>query len=101
MAVARREFQEELGLPAPAGTLTPLGSVKQAGGKVVHAWAVESDVDVNGLRFGSIEIEWPPRSGTKQAFPEVDRGEWFDLETARRKINAAQAAFLDRLDALV
>jgi len=98
MAVARREFQEELGLPAPEGTFTPLGSVKQAGGKVVHAWAVESDVDVNGLKFGSIELEWPPRSGTKQAFPEVDRAEWFDLETARRKINAAQAAFLDRLE---
>jgi predicted NUDIX family NTP pyrophosphohydrolase len=95
--VARREFQEELGLPPPQGDLVALGSVRQAGGKLVHAWAVEADVDLTDLRSGEFEMEWPPRSGRKQAFPEVDRAEWFDLETARRKIVAAQATFLDRL----
>jgi predicted NUDIX family NTP pyrophosphohydrolase len=96
--VARREFQEELGLPAPMGELAPLGSVRQGGGKVVHAWALRSDVDVRDVRSGTFEMEWPPRSGQLQAFPEVDRAEWFDLATARRKILPAQAAFLDRLE---
>ena len=95
--VARREFQEELGLPAPSAEFNALGWVKQAGGKVVHAWAVESDVQLDGLRFGTFEMEWPPRSGRKQAFPEVDRAEWFDVDDARRKIVSAQATFLDRL----
>lgn len=98
IGVARREFQEELGLPAPDGDLVPLGSVRQAGGKLVHAWAVRSDVDVRHTRSVTFDMEWPPRSGQTQAFPEVDRAEWFDLATARRKIVAAQAAFLDRLD---
>jgi predicted NUDIX family NTP pyrophosphohydrolase len=95
--VARREFREELGLDAPGGEWRDMGAVRQAGGKLVHAWAVESDVDVTQVLSQTIEAEWPPRSGRKQAFPEVDRAEWFDLETARRKINGAQAAFLDRL----
>ena len=97
--VARREFQEELGLPAPDGDVTPLGSVKQAGGKVVHAWAVRSDVDVSRVRSVMFDMEWPPRSGEKVAFPEVDRAEWFGMEEARGKIVPAQAAFLDRLEA--
>lgn len=96
--VARREFQEELGQPAPDGDLVPLGSVRQAGGKIVHAWAVRSDVDTSSLRSVTFDMEWPPRSGRTQAFPEVDRAEWFDLATARRKIIPAQAAFLDRLE---
>ena len=96
LGVARREFEEELGLPPPDGDLAPLGSVRQAGGKVVHAWAVEADVDLSQVNSTTFEMEWPPRSGKKQAFPEVDRAEWFDLETARRKIVPAQAAFLDR-----
>lgn len=97
MDVARREFQEELGLPAPQGELKPLGSVRQAGGKVVRAWSIHADVDVSGLRSVTLELEWPPRSGRTQAFPEVDRAEWFDLDVARTKINPAQAAFLDRI----
>ena len=96
LGVARREFEEELGLPPPDGDLAPLGSVRQAGGKVVHAWAVEADVDLSQVNSTTFEMEWPPRSGKMQAFPEVDRAEWFDLETARRKIVPAQAAFLDR-----
>ena len=81
----------------PDGEPAPLGSVRQAGGKVVHAWAVESDVDVSRVRSVTLDVEWPPRSGRTQTFPEVDRAEWFDLATARTKINPAQAAFLDRL----
>lgn len=98
--VARREFREELGLPAPDAEPVALGTVRQAGGKVVHAWAVESDVDVEHVRSDAFEMEWPPGSGKRQAFPEVDRAEWFDVETARRKIIGAQSLFLDRLQAL-
>ena len=98
--VARREFREELGVDAPAGEWRDLGTVRQAGGKLVHAWAVESDVDVTQVRSETFDMEWPPRSGRTQAFPEVDRAEWFDLETARRKINAAQATLFDRLEML-
>lgn len=98
--VARREFEEELGQAAPETEFIPLGSVRQAGGKVVHAWAAEGDLDVDRIKSASFEIEWPPRSGRRHAFPEVDRAEWFDLDTARRKINQAQGAFLDRLEKL-
>jgi predicted NUDIX family NTP pyrophosphohydrolase len=98
--VARREFQEELGVPAPEGELTSLGAVRQAGGKVVHAWAVPGDLDVTRTTSNTFEIEWPPRSGRIQQFPEVDRATWFDVDTARRKMVPAQAAFLDRLEEL-
>lgn len=96
--VARREFQEELGRPAPDGDFKSLGSVRQAGGKVVHAWAVAGDVDVDDVHSTNFDLEWPPRSGKMQAFPEVDRAAWFDLEGARRKILPAQATFIDRLE---
>ena len=96
--VARREFREELGMEPPDSALGPLGSARQAGGKVVHAWAAAGDYDVASLDGMSIEIEWPPRSGRKATFPEVDRAEWFDLVTARRKVNEAQRAFIDRLE---
>lgn len=96
--VARREFREELGAEPPAGELVALGSVRQAGGKVVHAWAARGDLDASRIQSDTFEVEWPPSSGRKAAFPEVDRAGWFDLETARRKINAAQGAFIDRLE---
>ena len=96
--VARREFHEEIGVAAPGGTWKPLGTVRQAGGKLVHAWAVEAEVDVSRVISQSFEMEWPPRSGRRQAFPEIDRAEWFDMATSRRKIVPAQAAFLDRLE---
>jgi predicted NUDIX family NTP pyrophosphohydrolase len=99
--VARREFQEELGAPAPEGGLTSLGAVRQAGGKVVHAWAVPGDLDVTRTTSNMFEIEWPPRSGRIQQFPEVDRAAWFDVDTARRKMVPAQAAFIDRLEELL
>jgi predicted NUDIX family NTP pyrophosphohydrolase len=98
-ACAIRELEEELG-KAPeldAGQLVELGSIKQKAGKVVEAWAAEADFDPATLASNTFEIEWPPRSGKQLEFPEVDRAEWFDLETAREKILPAQAEFLDRL----
>jgi predicted NUDIX family NTP pyrophosphohydrolase len=94
---ARREFEEELGLPPPDGEAVPLGEVRQTGGKVVTAWAVEADLDPATVTPGTFRMEWPPKSGQTQEFPEVDRVEWFDLDRARSVIVKAQAAFLDRL----
>ena len=99
--VARREFQEELGVPAPDGELAALGAVRQAGGKIVHAWAVPGDLDVTRLTSNTFAVEWPPRSRKMQEFPEVDRAAWFDLDAARRKVLPAQRAFIDRLEELL
>jgi predicted NUDIX family NTP pyrophosphohydrolase len=94
---ARIEFEEELGF-APSGDWIDLGSVKQKGGKTVHAWAFAGDLPPGfQLRSNLFAIEWPPRSARMQEFPEVDRAEFFPVEAARRKINLAQTAFLDRL----
>jgi predicted NUDIX family NTP pyrophosphohydrolase len=101
MDVARREFQEELGTAAPDGEPTPLGEVRQAGGKIVEAWALPGDLDVTRITSNTFEIEWPPRSGRMQRFPEVDRAGWFDLDTARRKLIPAQRTFIDRLEELL
>jgi len=98
---ARREFEEELGLPAPDGEYVSLGEVKQSGGKVVTAWAVEADLDPAAVVPGTFSMEWPPRSGRQQEFPEVDRVEWFSLDRAREKLLKGQLPFLDRLLALV
>ena len=95
--VARREFREELGIEL-IGDLFPLGEVRQRGGKVVTAFAVETDIDAANIHSNSFEIEWPPRSGRRGRFPEVDRAAWFDLAAARVKINDAQRALLDRLE---
>jgi predicted NUDIX family NTP pyrophosphohydrolase len=100
LAAARREFTEETGFPAE-GRFQPLTPITQAGGKIVHAWAVEGDLDPADLRSNSFTIEWPPRSGRQAAFPEVDRAAWFPLKVAREKINPAQAALLDELAASV
>lgn len=94
---ARREFQEELGLPVPEGEAVPLGEVRQSGGKVVTAWAVEADLDPGSVTPGTFTMEWPPRSGRVQEFPELDRVAWFGLDRAREVIVKAQSAFLDRL----
>ncbi|MBR0993048.1 NUDIX domain-containing protein [Bradyrhizobium japonicum] len=93
---ARREFAEELGIE-PSVPLIALGEVKQRGGKMVTAFAAQLDIDVSGIRSNTFEMEWPPRSGKRQVFPEVDRAEWFTLEAAREKINAGQRPLLDRL----
>ena len=98
LQVAIREFREELGQEPPDGPTLPLGSIRQAGGKVVHAWAVAGDLDAERVVSVTFEMEWPPRSGRKQAFPEVDRAGWFDLAAARTKILPAQAVFLERLE---
>lgn len=97
-ATARREFAEETGC-ALDDPLLPLGRVRQRGGKQVEAFAVEGDFDTSQLRCNTVEIEWPPRSGKRQVFPEVDKAAWFTLDEARHKINAAQAELLDRLEA--
>lgn len=94
--VARREFAEELGFELSA-PLTALGQVKQRGGKLVTAFAAELDLEVRSVRSNTFEMEWPPRSGRRQTFPEVDRAEWFTLEAARERINAGQRPLLDRL----
>lgn len=100
-ACARREFAEETGTVLPEGALDDLGSVKLKSGKLVVAFAVEGDLDPETLVSNTFELEWPPRSGRLQTFPEVDRAGWFDLDTAREKLNPAQAAFVDRLEALL
>lgn len=97
LAAARREFQEELGLPVPAGDLVELGSVTQSGGKVVTVWAVEADLDPGEVTPGIFTMEWPKGSGRVAEFPEVDRAAWFDLRDAGERIVAAQREFLDRL----
>ncbi|WP_461145800.1 NUDIX domain-containing protein [Salinifilum aidingensis] len=94
---ALREFAEETGAVLDGTGLLDLGSVRQRGGKAVHVWARAGEFDVDALRSNEFELEWPPRSGRVQRFPEVDRAAWFDLDTAREKINTAQAALLDRL----
>ena len=97
---ARREFMEETGI-ALSGLLDPLGDIRQRGGKRVIAFAVEGDVDVQTMQSNTFEIEWPPKSGRMQSFPEIDRAEWFDLPSAHAKILEAQRALLDRLAGLV
>jgi predicted NUDIX family NTP pyrophosphohydrolase len=99
LAVARREFEEEIG-QAPPEESEPvwLGELRQASGKVVSAWAMEGDLDAHEVHSNSFEMEWPPRSGRTQEFPEVDRAGWFGPEEARRKILRGQLGFIDRLE---
>ncbi|WP_406206748.1 MULTISPECIES: NUDIX domain-containing protein [unclassified Streptomyces] len=94
---ARREFREELGLAPPDGEAVPLGEVKQSGGKIVTVWAVEADLDPATVVPGTFVMEWPPRSGRTQEFPELDRVAWLGVDRAREVVVKAQAAFLDRL----
>ena len=98
---ARREFAEELGTAPPDGELLDLGEVRLKSGKVVVAWAVEGDLDTAEIVSNTFETEWPPRSGRRQEFPEVDRAQWFGPDEARAKLNPAQAEFVDRLEALL
>jgi predicted NUDIX family NTP pyrophosphohydrolase len=98
-AAARREFKEELGIPA-VGPLRPLGRVRQRAGKTVQAYALEGNLDVGGMRSNNVPIEWPPRSGRTMYVPEIDRAAWFVIPLAREKILAGQRPFLDRLESL-
>ncbi|MGW5675870.1 NUDIX domain-containing protein [Streptomyces sp. NPDC003860] len=96
-AAARREFREELGLAPPEGDWLPLGESRQSGGKVVTLWALAGEVDLDSVAPGTFTMEWPPRSGRTQEFPEIDRVAWVDVAQAREKLVAGQVVFLDRL----
>jgi predicted NUDIX family NTP pyrophosphohydrolase len=97
LAVAKREFEEETGSEI-SGLLRPLTALKQPSGKIISAWAVEGDIDPTALTSNTFTLEWPPKSGKIREFPEVDRGDWFDLPTARMKLLAGQRGFLDQLE---
>jgi predicted NUDIX family NTP pyrophosphohydrolase len=100
LAAAKREFLEEPG-QGINGKFIPLGSITQKGGKKVYAWAVEGDIDHETIVSNTFEMEWPPRSGKKQSFPEIDKAAWFDVETAKIKINAAQVGLIEELQPLL
>jgi predicted NUDIX family NTP pyrophosphohydrolase len=100
LVAALREFEEEIGTPVPSShlaDLADLGEVRQSGGKTVRAWAVEGDLDPASVVSNTFELEWPPKSGRRQTFPELDRVGWFDLATARSLIVVGQRPLLDRL----
>jgi predicted NUDIX family NTP pyrophosphohydrolase len=96
LQAAKREFTEETGFPIE-GAFRPLDPIKQSGGKVVQAWAIEADCDPAQVRSNLFAMEWPPKSGRTQQFPEVDRAEWFPIAEARKRIIPAQVKFLDQL----
>ena len=98
LEAAKREFQEETGLPI-AGEFEPLEPLKQPSGKIVYAWMVEAEVDATKLKSNAFSIEWPPKSGKTREFPEVDRADWFTIELARQKILNGQIGFLDQIEA--
>ena len=100
-AVALREFEEEMGSPVPAAELVPLGDVRQSGGKVLTVWAAEGDLDADATTSNTFELEWPPRSGRVQEFPEIDRAAWVPVDQARAKLVKGQVPLLDRLVRLV
>lgn len=99
LLAARREFEEELGTPAPDGSVEDLGEVRQKGGKRVRAFALEGDLDAREITSNTFALEWPPRSGRMIEVPEVDRAQWFTLGEAGKKINPAQVELLERLAA--
>lgn len=101
LVAARREFVEEVGQDPPTGSARPLAPVRLKSGKTVYAWAMEGDVDPAALRSNLFTMDWPPYSGKRAQFPEVDRAAWFSLGEARRRINAGQAPLLTELEALL
>jgi predicted NUDIX family NTP pyrophosphohydrolase len=100
LATAQREFEEETGLK-PQGPFVALEPIKQRGGKIVHAWAFEGDCDPTTIRSNTFTMEWPPHSGQPMEFPEIDRAEFFDLTTARKKIKAGQEALIEELERML
>jgi predicted NUDIX family NTP pyrophosphohydrolase len=100
LVTAQREFEEETG-QKPTGPFMPLHPIKQKGGKIVHAWAFEGDCDPATIKSNAFTMEWPPKSGKQQGFPEIDRAEWFDLVTARQKIKTGQEALIDELEGML
>jgi predicted NUDIX family NTP pyrophosphohydrolase len=97
LAVALREFEEELGTAVPASAFVPLGELRTTSSKVLTVWAAEGDLDAGMCVSNTFELEWPPRSGRMQTFPEIDRAAWFSIEVARTKLVKGQVGFLDRL----
>ncbi len=95
-SAAQREFEEEMGFGI-TGKLIPLEAVRQAGGKVVYAWAMEGDLEPGKIKSNTFGMEWPPKSGKRQEFPEIDRAEWFTIEVAKQKILKGQVGFIDQL----
>ena len=100
LTAARREFEEETGF-LPAGRFVQLTPVKQPSGKVIHAWALEGDLDATAIRSNTFTLEWPPQSGVHQEFPEVDRAAWFTIEAAKEKIIKGQTDFIDELQRII
>lgn len=100
LEAAKREFDEETGF-APRGEFKELKEIKQSGGKLVKAWAFEGDCDPGAIKSNTFKMEWPPRSGREQEFPEVDRAEWFAIETAREKILKSQVPLLEELEQML
>lgn len=98
LAAARREFTEETGFAVPSGDVVALGAFELPSRKILHAWAIRGDVDPAQLRSNTFTVEWPPHSGTRREFPEVDRAEWFGIEEARRRITSGQRPMLDVLE---
>jgi predicted NUDIX family NTP pyrophosphohydrolase len=98
LAAARREFAEEMGSPPPDGRALALGEVRQSSGKRVVGFAMQGDLDADAIESNTFTLEWPPRSGRHQEFPEIDRAAWFDLDTARRKVVKGQVPLLDSLE---
>lgn len=101
LAAARREFAEELGSEPPGAQAAALGEIRQKSGKRVRAWAIAGDLDAANITSNTCQVQWPPRSGRMIEVPEVDRAEWFTLDDARERINPAQVALLERLEALL
>ena len=100
LLTAQREFEEETGIQ-PTDPFIPLKPIQQKGGKIVHAWAFEGDCDPTALKSNMFAMEWPPHSGQQQEFPEIDRADFFDLATARKKIKEGQEGLIDELEAIV
>jgi len=101
LSAAQREFAEETGLTLPAGNPLALDPVKQPSGKIVHAWAFEGDADPSAVVSNTFSLEWPPRSGHSEQFPEIDRAQWFPLGEARTKLHKGQVPLVDQLEALL
>jgi predicted NUDIX family NTP pyrophosphohydrolase len=101
LETAKREFEEEIGQPAPAGKAESLGSVKASSGKTIHIWAVEGDLDVSTITSNTFMLEWPPKSGQQLEIPEIDRADWFTLSEAIPRLHQNQADFIPRLIALL
>jgi predicted NUDIX family NTP pyrophosphohydrolase len=101
LGAAKREFQEETGLAVSAGPFQPLKPIRQKGGKIVHAWAAQSDLDSAAVKSNTFSMVWPPRSGKMREFPEIDRAGWFEIAEARRKILKSQLCLLAQLEELL